>query len=155
MNPFFLDEQQRKFLLEKSPTEFKDILHHYKLDLLANTQLQWSAEDWQSAFRWAGDNWYNKSQQMSLTEAWQKVSEEFHRSFKPGFRAQTQSAQSSNGTPINPVKHPEFLEDAENLQIESTTRANKVTRMMLQVFIGLVVWKILIIVIFQKSCVAQ
>ena len=147
MNSYFLTKQQREQLKETKPKEFQEILSQYKADLVSLTSQPLSEEDWKKVFTWTGETWFERSQTLSLREAWQKTGEEYHRKFLPSLQRSSSS--------VNPIKHPLFLEDFEIQNEENAKRLNKVTRMCLQVFIGLVIWKILIIIIFQKACVAQ
>lgn len=132
---------------ESHPYQFDNVMKQYKTDLAANTNLQWSEEEWKKAFHWVGEKWFDLSQSSSLREAWQKTSEEFHRHYCKGIQA--------CDTPTNPLKNPLFQEDFEVILAEKLKRDKKGTRMIVQVFIGLVMWKILIIFIFQQTCVAQ
>ena len=148
MNTYFLNERQRQELRAKHPYEFDNVLKQYKKDLAVNTGLQWSEEEWKKAFHWVGEKWFELSRQSSLSQAWQKTSEEFHRHYAP-------KVTPARSEFVNPISHTAFLEDSEVHDIEKKKLANKGTKMIMQVFIGLVLWKILIIVIFQKACVAQ
>ena len=147
MNAYFLNEQQRRQLRESHPYQYDNVMKQYKTDLAANTHLQWNEEEWKKAFHWVGDKWFEFSQKGELNEAWQKASEEFHRHY-------TKSVQASFDV-TDPFKNPLFQEDFEIEAAEKLKRDKKGTRMIFQVFIGLVLWKILIIIIFQQTCVAQ
>lgn len=147
MNSYFLNEQQRQQLRESHPYQFDNVMKQYKTDLAANTHLNWGEEEWKKAFHWVGEKWFEHSQRSSLTEAWQKASEDFHRHY-------TKTVDASS-IATDPIKNPLFQEDFEILLAEKLKRDNKGTRMIFQVFVGLVIWKILIIIIFQKACVAQ
>ena len=147
MNSYFLNAEQREQLEKTQPKEFQEILKKYKADLVAITRMNLNEEDWKKVFTWVGETWFQKSQTLPLLEAWQKTGEEYNRTIKPTLFISAPA--------IDPIKYPTFQEDFEIVKDEDTKRANKVARMCIQVFIGLVIWKILIIIIFQKACVAQ
>lgn len=149
MNTYFLTTQQRKELHQKNAAEFNGVMKQYKMDLATNLASLWSEEEWQKAFQWAGQTWYENTRTMSLTEAWHKASEEFHRKYISTYPHQ--GAESI----VNPLVHTAFLEDFEVAQQEKLVREKRGTKMIVQVFIGLVIWKIFIIVLFQQACVAQ
>lgn len=142
MNPFFLTQEQRETLRAKNPSEFNEILKHYKTDLASGTYSLLSENDWQKAYRWAGEKWFENSKDVSLTIAWQRVSEEFHRSFR-------KTLIERNSLIPNPITHAAFLEDFEVKNLEVKKQNKLGTKMIIQVFIGLVLWKILIIYVFQ------